>query len=323
MASRHIKFSDQFPTARAIPEHLQVGRTAFIDDLEASVLAGSTVLLLEERRVGKSSVATAVLDRIRASDPPSAIALHIDLRDGAGSSKALISRVIAEAKAQNALTLRQAAAQQTRAGAAGAFKRGRKAVQGAKDQFGDEFADGAAAADLLGTLLGGPQDASVQTLLEALDARAKSNDLQVVLFIDEVQDLVTWDDGDVVQRAIQTVTTRPGSRLSFIFAGSEASTIETLFKKEGPLGFVGLRHELPEIELDQWDEGLRPRFAAANLSVDRAQIAQAHVAANGHPLRMMSICAHALRVVRGDEITSSVMAQAIVAAKDHPSWKEG
>lgn len=322
MASQHLPYITLFPTTRAIPEELQIGRTEFIDDLQATVLGGTSVLLLEERRVGKSSAATAVLKRIQVSDPPVGIALHIDLRDGAGSSKALISRLLSRAKDEKALTLGKAVVERGRAGAADVKRRGLSALRSTKGQLGDDVDDIAVVGDALATLFGDPKEASVQNVLEAIDAKARANDQQVVIFIDEVQDLADWSDGEEVQNAIQTVSSRLGSRLTFIFAGSEKTTVAALFRPEGPLGWVGLRQELPEITLDQWKAGLRPRFTKAGLEIDDTQITQAFVVADGHPLRMMSICAQSLRLVQGDEITQGVMAQAIVAAKDHPSWQE-
>jgi hypothetical protein len=90
-----------FPTSRAISEPLQIGRTNAIDQLLAWALAGTSVLLLEERRIGKSSVALAVLDRIRNAGDGT-LALHADLRDGVGDSVALVRKLLDQAATQDA-----------------------------------------------------------------------------------------------------------------------------------------------------------------------------------------------------------------------------
>jgi hypothetical protein len=51
MAQRHAKFIGLFPTARAIPEELQIGRADTINAVEAMVVGGQSALLLEERRI--------------------------------------------------------------------------------------------------------------------------------------------------------------------------------------------------------------------------------------------------------------------------------
>ena len=52
------------------------------------------------------------------------------------------------------------------------------------------------------------------------------------------------------------------------------------------------------------------------------QIAQIHLATDGHPLKTMSVCAQILLVVPGDEVSTAVVRQAIDAARAHPSWRE-
>ena len=102
MSAHHAKWVSLFPTRRAIPEELQIGRTEIIEAIEGMVVAGSSVLLLEERRIGKSSVALAVVNRIRNQSDQGALGIHLDLRYDTGYSAAVAKQLLSQARAQGA-----------------------------------------------------------------------------------------------------------------------------------------------------------------------------------------------------------------------------
>lgn len=158
--------------------------------------------------------------------------------------------------------------------------------------------------------------------LRAIDAYARLQGRRVVIFVDEVQELARWSDAVDVERELAAAEGKPDSPTSFIFAGSEASSIEALFVEGRELAFVGNRVELPPISLRDWQRGLPPRFQQAGLVIALDQIAQIQLATDGHPLKTMSVCAQILRVVPGDEVSTAVVRQAIDAARGHPSWRE-
>lgn len=317
MAARHTKFVGLFPTARAIPEALQIGRTDTIDTVEAMVLGGQSVLLLEERRIGKSSVALAVIERVRTSEGD-ALALDVDLRYGARTSSAAARELLSQARAQGAD--RRVALLHHRGRLSKLGEAARNRIADAGQLFGEP--DEAKAAERIASVLAGTGDVALDHALRAVDAHARVHGQRVVIFIDEVQDLASWPDTDDVQRAIAGIEAQTGCRTSFVFAGSEATAIDALFRHGAELDFIGHRVPLGRIELADWQRGLPPRFTEAGLVIDPAQIAQIYLATDGHPLRTMSVCAQCLLVVPGDEVTNATVTQAIASARSHPSWRE-
>lgn len=84
-----------FPTGGAIPEELQIGRSAVIEDLTASAEGGQTLIFAENRHLGKSSLLLAMVDRILATSRGRK-ALSVDLRDGIDDSGALAAALLAQ-----------------------------------------------------------------------------------------------------------------------------------------------------------------------------------------------------------------------------------
>lgn len=89
-----------FPTSGAIPEILQIGRTAIIDRITARALGGETQLLFEDRHLGKSSVLRAMADRSLRDVDDHRIVLSVDLRDGISDSQALARQLLDQAAHQ-------------------------------------------------------------------------------------------------------------------------------------------------------------------------------------------------------------------------------
>jgi hypothetical protein len=308
-----------FPTSRAISEPLQIGRTGAIDQLLAWVLAGTSVLLLEERRIGKSSVALAVLDRIRDADDGT-LALHADLRDGVGDSVALVRKLLDQAAGQGAGARITALAAKNKL-ARGVNEKVRRQIRLAGTLLGVD--DEIATILDLGEALTPGRTTSLSRALDALDAHGRITGNRVVVFIDEIQDLLGWDDTTQTQSEIRAGARRRDGTLAFIFAGSDPTALE-LFEPGAKLDFVGERYELPAIPLEAWQEGLRTRFRQAGYDISPDQIAQIYLATDGHPQLTMSICAHTIQWADSDgatAITPAIVRRAITAARRHPSFK--
>jgi 3D (Asp-Asp-Asp) domain-containing protein len=306
-----------FPTSRAISEPLQIGRTGAIDQLLAWALAGTNVLLLEERRIGKSSVALAVLDRIRNAGDGT-LALHADLRDGVGDSVALVRKLLDQAATQDAGTRITALAAKNKL-ARNVNEKVRRQIRLAGTLLG---VDNEIATILdLGEALTPGRTTSLSRALNALDAHGRITGNRVVVFIDEIQDLLKWGDATQTQSEIRAVARRRDGTLAFIFAGSDPTARE-LFEPGAKLDFVGERYELPAISLEAWQEGLQTRFQQAGYDISPEQIAQIYLATDGHPQLTMSVCAHTILWADDPEataITRAIVRRAITAAKKHPS----
>jgi hypothetical protein len=306
-----------FPTSRAISEPLQIGRTGAIDQLLAWALAGTSVLLLEERRIGKSSVALAVLDRIRDADDGT-LALHADLRDGVGDSVALVRKLLDQAATQDAGRRITALAAKNKL-ARSVNEKVRQQIRLAGKLLGVD--DEIATILDLGEALTPGRTTSLSRALDALDAHGRITGTRVVVFIDEIQDLLEWGDTTQTQSEIRATARRRDGTLAFIFAGSDPTALE-LFEPGAKLDFIGERYQLPAIPLDAWQEGLKTRFEQAGYDISPEPIAQIHLETDGHPQLTMSVCAHTIQwadSAKATVITPTIVRRAISAARRHPS----
>ena len=100
------------------------------------------------------------------------------------------------------------------------------------------------------------EQTKIKDVLGAIDAYARLQGRRVVIFVDEVQELADWSDAGDVERELAAAESKPDSLISFVFAGSEASSIEALFVEGRELAFVGNRVALPPISLRDWQRGL-------------------------------------------------------------------
>lgn len=308
---------DLFPVARALPESEQIGRKAFIDQVEGAVRHGANVLLMEERRTGKSSVARAVIERLREEEPAVHVGLMVDLTRSATSSGALAQELVKEARRHGGLGKAGAALLSAQSGKAKAVSWGK----GKADQLAAAVGEDAEVAGALAELLPDGAAPTLANVLEALDKRAQSQGLHVTIFIDEIQQIAGWEDAGAVKAAIAAVSERHGTRVNFIFAGSEQSAIDAMFGDKDPLDFFGDRLELPEISRSDWIKGLGERFAAAKLSIDPAQLEQILLETDRHPGRTIAVCRRVLAIIPGDVVTVDVVKQAIALHRSDPQWK--
>ncbi len=304
-----------FPTGGAIPEELQIGRSAVIDDLTAAATGGSTLIFAEARRLGKSSLLLAMTDRI-LRDAKDRIALSVDLRDGVANSGVLASTLLTQANKQGAGAAVKAMATKNKLSqlAPAALNK----LRAAGKVLGE--ADDAAALGALGALLS-PSGATLRGAMLALEAHGHATGQRTIIVLDEAQDLVRWDDALEVQQEIATTVKRPRSTVNFVFSGSETHTLLALYEdRQGPLHGLGMRFPLPEISRDDWSAGLRQRFDTAGIPVDAEQLHQILYYSDGHPLRTMLICVHALDWLEDERITAETISRAIASAERHPSW---
>lgn len=304
-----------FPTSGAIPEELQIGRALAIGDMTTAAEGGSTLIFAEDRRLGKSSMLLAMTDRILRGGQDR-MALSVDLRDGIAGSGVLAATLLTQADKQGA------GAKVKAMSAKGRLKKltpGSSAGLRAAGVLLDEQDDAAALGKLLDLLA--PKDASLRQALLALDAHGRAADQRTVIVLDEAQDLVRWSDSDEVQQEIANAIKRPGSTVNFVFSGSEKSTLLALYEdSKAPLHGLGRRFPLPEISPDDWYAGLRERFERCGIAIERNELQQIVYHSEGHPLRTMLICAHALDWLIEDTVTVDTVERAIKDAERHPSW---
>jgi hypothetical protein len=288
------RLNELFPAGPRLSEAIQIGRRPTIDTLEERVGDGEKVKLLEPRNTGKSSVAEAVMQRLRRSHRPAATA---DLSTIGGPVEA-------------ADVLR------------GQLSPGLAAVAGAQRATGwlsDRLSESAESqdrliADILARLSaagGGP--ASVLT--EVASAAA---DGPVGIVFDEAHRLASWPAAE--QQALRAFL-RADTRVGVIVASSEASALERLTGPGCPLEYVGQRVRLPPIARADWEHELPARFVAAEVPIAPRALGFLLDEAREHPYCTMLLAREAARIGQPiGEVTEVIVRAALLVAAEDEAW---
>jgi hypothetical protein len=298
-----------------MPEDRQIGRRPSIDLLQRRVEGAVHQWLIGPRRIGKTSVAKAVLARLRAKD---VVALDVDL------SKLEIS---------TPQGLAGEIARQAQAARAGAPQAGRRLLRFASRRAPEAGQLGAALKDLgfseegealaaVSALLAGADDGTpgLGGVLEALALHARATGHRVVVLFDEVHLLAGLSGGEEELARWARESDVP---IGFIFAGSEQSAVRALRDSGRPLAPVGQEVHLPDIATEDWLHGLRRRFAEATVVIADEQLLAVVEASDGHPRRTMLIAAyaHSAAVAQPDHTATATLVElAIKDARGDRAW---
>ena len=255
---------------------------------------GEKLKLLEPRRVGKSSVAGAVMERLRAAQLPAAT---VDLARLTGPS---------------------AAAEVLRAQLSPGLAALAKARQ-ATGWLADRLRDGLSGEDkiLTGILAdlaaGGSGPAAV---LERAAQAAEGQPVAVV--IDEAHHLASWPDPD--QQALREFL-RNDTAVGVIASSSERSALETLTGEGRPLQYVGQRFHLPAIDRGDWEHDLPPRFEEVGVPITREALTLLLDEARMHPYCTMLLAREAARVGQSvGQVTDVIVQAALLMAAEDEAW---
>jgi hypothetical protein len=292
-----------------VPEERLIGRSDFLAQLERRALKQAAhQWILAPRRMGKTSIAKALLDRVRHEH----VALEVDLSSArVSTANALAAELAVQARAAGVGTrgLRGAAKVVTKAA------RDRRIEQLAK-LVGEE--DAATAIRSVQAILGRAEEVTpeLEQVLRALAVHALVAEHRVVVLIDEVPRLASIGGAE----AVANVARAGQHGLVLLLAGSEESAVAALFD-DGPLRGIGQQCPLPDISTADWMEGLRTRFAEIGVEIDPAQLFDVIEASDGHPRRTMLVCSHIQDLVDGTSIADrALVSAAIDVARKSRTW---
>lgn len=260
------RLNELFPAGPPIDEEMQVGRGPVIDGLVARMRDAEKLKLLEPRRTGKSSVAGAVIERLRVALLPAA---GVDLASLTGPT---------------------AAVEVLRAQLSAALAKARRATGWLADRLqGGLRGDDKILAGIFAELAaGGSGPAAV--LAHAAEA-AQGEPIAVI--IDEAHHVASWPDGE--QQALREFL-RNDTTVGVIVASSETSALARLTGDDGPLRYVGQRFRLPPIDRGDWEHELPPRFEAAGVPISRDALTLLLDEARLQPYCTMLLAREAARV---------------------------
>jgi hypothetical protein len=281
-----------FPVDGAIPLDLQIGRAAAAEHIAERAVDGEIILVIEPRRVGKSStIARGALPRaherfgamtsstdLRLGDVRDELTFAAALRDAALASSASGTPSLEQRREIETITDRYSVA--ARAGNAPDLV----------DQDGRPRSE-LRLADLRSC------SPSLSDVLLALEIEAHLIERPVIVFVDEVQDLGDADrwggDGLKIQHDLERATRRPGRMVAFIFAGSDQAAMTRVFAKGQPLHHEGERYLLPAIESSEtaaplmrlWSRGSSGTATVILCGRCRSAVARLDLPAQSRPRR--------------------------------------
>lgn len=321
-----------FPVSTPIrPESRQIGRGSAIEGLARQVAEHRRhTLLIDERRVGKTSMAWAVLDRVRESEHGWAI--EVNLKRGPITTSAVLAQQLAEQARAAGVRIGSRSERIAERLRSGAKVGGAPIARAVGKLFGvDELGEVADVADAIDQALATDdegKDADLRSVLHALVAASIAADVVLVIFVDEAQRLATdWtseDDGLYAQEALAEVMEDHDGHAVLLLAGSERGALEQLLAEGQPLHHDGMTFDVPTIAREDWQHELPGRFAEIGLVIEPDRIDQILEATAGHPAQTMRVCAHVGELARDQpfEITDVLVATAIGNASRHPSWSD-
>lgn len=298
-----------------MPEAQQIGRRGAIESLEANLDGVVHQWLIGKRRIGKTSVAKAVLARLRKNG---AVALDVDLSKlEASTSEGLAGDIARQAQAAHA--------GEAVAGRLFSFARAQKqrakGLSRALEGLGYE--NEGQALDTVASLLAGADGGGpgLGKVLSALSLHARATERHAYLLLDEVHLLANLPraEEDVAHQCHEV-----DSPVVFIFAGSEEAAARALRETGRPLAAVGQEFELPDIAREDWLPGLRSRFERTGVTIADTELNAIVSASEGHPRRTMLISSrvHTSAHQQPDREASPIVVElAIRDAREDRAWR--
>lgn len=277
-----IPSRDLFPSDAPVPLNRMIGRRGDVDQLVLQLGGGTHRVVAAPRRTGKSSVCEAAVGMLRAKGFYAVSVSLFKCTNAASLAEAISRETLANRGSMHKLI------EKVREGGAVVLK-GAALTLATKTQadLGDavEFAirPDRAAFD---------PERSLRVALELPQRIAERDGKRVILFIDELQEIVDGDsygDPDGLMRFMRETLHR-SDRVTALFAGSVEHMMRELFttRQRAFYGFGGFI-ELTPILAGEWRIGLAERFAEDDCRADLDALNRMIELGGRHPRATMLI----------------------------------
>jgi hypothetical protein len=277
-----LRSRDLFPSEEPIrpPEKL-IGRHSDLEELSSQLADGLHRIVAAPRRTGKSTVCAATVAQLRRRG---FYTVSVSLfRD---TNATALAETLAQETLANRSALKRLVERVRSLPSRALVGRSLTTVLRVKSELGD-----AVEIALEPTRKRRDPFEELGLALELPQRIAASDNRQVILFIDELQQLAGGSYGDpeqVMQRLREALHDSP--RVTCLFAGSVEHLMRDIFSNERrALYQFGGFHELSPIGEDEWHEGLRERFEQDDCEVDNEALELIVAAGAGHPRATMLV----------------------------------
>lgn len=265
MGDRPEPIGRLFPLGGPVPPALVIGRDGELQEIERRLREGMSTMLDGQRRIGKTTVCAAVCDLLRRAG---VLVIELDVPERP-DSRDLLQLIID--------TCRRVSLE----------ARGRAALHAARPLLEKILADQGVPLDLSG-LGTSPDRLPTREVLSLPVTIAQQQGRHGVLFLDELQRVVDYEDGD--QLLIDFVDLYSGSDdVVVLVDGSDQRALKGMFG--APVHFGKLVDRLtldPTIPLTTWRQPLTERFARAGLQLDDAVREELLTWSGGRPYETMA-----------------------------------
>ncbi len=280
-----IPSGELFPTDDPIPAGELIGREQNVREVAASLEAATNLVIAEPRRTGKTTVCDAAIDQLKGRGIYTA---SVDLWKAADLnelSEAIVTQTIA-----NRPTLKRLVHEVRSKGRRALSNAQVRAITTLSGELGDDiemaFEPGFAKRD---------PDRYWDYALRLPQEVAKKDGKRLVLFLDEFQSILDFEDGKVQTRQQQMrAAFQRSPQVSFLFAGSIEHLMRDIFgENDRPFSNFGGFYDLAPISSDDWIEGIQGRLGKDGCTIDQPALERLIELGELHPRSTMLIAQQA------------------------------
>ena len=271
----YVPLGRLFPAGGPADPDVMIGRESDVDEIAAMLREGIHVLLAGARRIGKTTVCRATCERLRADEGFRVVRVEVPER----TSSADLCQLIVD-----------------RCASLGLERVGGRLLRAATPLIEELLRQRGLPLDL-SELGPDPAPATRRRVLE-LPAALAERVGRVVFFLDELQRVAEYEDGDELLHDLTDLYAGQ-AHATVLVDGSGARTFEALLRTPGGIGKLVHRKDLaPTIAVRTWRAGLAERFQQAGHPIDADALERLVAFGEGRPYPTMAAARHAAFAAR-------------------------
>lgn len=280
-----------------MPPDLIIGRRGEIDEIGRRLREGMSTMLAGERRIGKTTVCAAVCEELKRDG---ALVIEVDVPERS-DSRALLQLII-DACSRASLA---------HAGRA-ALRFARPAIEKLLSEYGVPLD--------LSALDRDAHELPARTVLALPAELARREGKRALLFLDELQRVVDYADGEIVLRDLIDIYGASNDAVVLV-DGSNERALDGMFGRPVHFGKLVDRIELDaRIPITSWREPLTERFSRAGVVLEDAPREELLKWSDGRPYATMAAArytAQSARRTSSDTATTFDVQMGIDEAERH------
>ena len=278
---QRVPSGELFPTDDPIPPEELIGREQDVEEIATALEGATNLVLASPRRTGKTTVCEAAIEQLRLRGLYTASIDLWEAADFTDLAEAIVTQTIANRPALKRL-LHEVRSTGRRALSSAQVR----AMASLSGELGEDiemaFEPGFARRD---------PERYWDYALRLPEDVAQKDGRRLVLFLDEFQSILDFEDGKGQgrQQQMRAVFQR-STRVSFLFAGSIEHLMQDIFgENRRPFSNFGGFYDLTPIVASDWESGIRERLARDDCTIDDAAMRRLIELGELHPRSTMLI----------------------------------